>query len=76
MRRPTLATGVFAFLVAAGAPLLAGADPIAFKLLPNPSCASFKSDAPLETFVGTASGGGLAGTLVVDPAKPGGRAGR
>jgi polyisoprenoid-binding protein YceI len=70
MRRSILATSAFAFLVAAGSPLLAAADPIAFKLLPNPSRASFKSDAPLETFVGTAAGGGLAGTLVVDPAKP------
>ena len=76
MRRPALATGVFAFLVAAGAPLVAGADPIAFKLLPNPSRASFKSDAPLETFVGTAAGGGLAGTLVADPAKPAGTSGQ
>lgn len=31
---------------------LALADAVAFKLLPNYSRATFKSDAPLETFVG------------------------
>jgi polyisoprenoid-binding protein YceI len=46
------------------------ADVIAFKLLPNYSRATFKSDAPLETFVGNTAAEGVAGTLVVDPAKP------
>jgi polyisoprenoid-binding protein YceI len=76
MRRPIVATGLLAFLVAATAPLVAAADPIPFKLLPNPSRASFKSDAPLETFVGTAAGSGLTGTLTVDPAKPQGATGQ
>jgi polyisoprenoid-binding protein YceI len=46
------------------------ADVIAFKLLPNYSRATFKSDAPLETFVGNTAAEGVAGTLAVDPAKP------
>ncbi len=46
------------------------ADVIAFKLLPNYSRATFKSDAPLETFVGNTAADGVAGTLSVDPAKP------
>jgi polyisoprenoid-binding protein YceI len=76
MRRPTLATGALAFLAAAGAPLLAAADAIAFKLVQISSRASFKSDAPLETFAGIAAGGGLAGSLLVDPAKPAGASGQ
>jgi polyisoprenoid-binding protein YceI len=46
------------------------ADPVAFKLLPNYSRATFKSDAPLETFVGNTAAEGVAGTLTVDPTKP------
>ena len=46
------------------------AEVIAFKLLPNYSRATFKSDAPLETFVGNTAAEGVAGTLAVDPAKP------
>jgi polyisoprenoid-binding protein YceI len=76
MRRPTVLTGVLAFLVVAGAPLLAGADPITFKILSNPSRATFKSDAPLETFVGNAAGSGIVGTLTVDPARPQGATGQ
>jgi polyisoprenoid-binding protein YceI len=49
---------------------LAAADPIAFKVLSNPSRVTFKSDAPLETFVGTVAGEGLTGTVTADPAKP------
>jgi polyisoprenoid-binding protein YceI len=52
------------------APLAAAADPIAFKVLSNPSRVTFKSEAPLETFVGTVAGEGLTGTVTADPAKP------
>ena len=70
-----VAVGVlFAFLVA-GVPVLALAETIAFKLLPTYSRATFKSDAPLETFVGNTAGPGVAGTLTLDPAKPQGAVG-
>src|SRR5215831_11866939 len=46
------------------------ADSMSFKLLPNYSRATFKSDAPLETFVGNTAAEGVDGTLAVDPAKP------
>src|SRR5437667_12328515 len=52
------------------APLAAAAEPMSFKLLTNYSQASFRSDAPLETFVGTSALEGIQGTLTVDPAKP------
>ena len=48
----------------------ATADPVQFKLLPNYSRATFKTDAPLETIVGNSVAGGLSGTLTVDLAKP------
>jgi polyisoprenoid-binding protein YceI len=51
-------------------PVAAAADPATFKVLSNPSRATFKSDAPLETFVGTVAGEGLTGTVTADPAKP------
>jgi polyisoprenoid-binding protein YceI len=51
-------------------PTVAGADPIKFKILTNYSQASFRSDAPLETFVGTSALEGIQGDLTVDPAKP------
>jgi polyisoprenoid-binding protein YceI len=48
----------------------AHADALSFKLLPNYSRATFKSDAPLETFVGNTAAEGVDGTLTLDPAKP------
>lgn len=57
-------------LVTVCGPGPAFADVIAFKLLPNYSRATFKSDASLETFVGNTAAEGVAGTLSVDPAKP------
>src|SRR3989441_13294062 len=57
-------------LVIAIGPGPAFADAIAFKLLPNYSRATFKSDAPLETFVGNTAAEGVAGTLTLDPARP------
>ena len=46
------------------------AETMALKLLPNYSRATFKSDAPLETFIGNTAAEGVAGTLTVDPAHP------
>ena len=57
-------------LLVVAAPLPAGADTMNFKLLTNYSQASFRSDAPLETFVGTSALEGIQGTLALDPARP------
>jgi len=57
-------------LVIAVAPGVAFAQAMAFKLLPDYSRATFKSDAPLETFVGNTAAEGVAGTLTLDPARP------
>ena len=72
MKRQVLRTAVFAnaALVVALATSQAHADVMAFKLLPNYSRATFKSDAPLETFVGNTAAEGLDGTLTLDPARP------
>ena len=69
MIRSTARTMTIVLVIAIG-PGPAFADAIAFKLLPNYSRATFKSDAPLETFVGNTAAEGVAGTLSVDPAKP------
>lgn len=74
MRR-RIAIGVLVGFVVAGVPVLVRAEPITFKLLPTISRATFKSDAPLETFVGNTAGPGIAGTLTVDPARPQGATG-
>jgi polyisoprenoid-binding protein YceI len=65
IRRLVLAS----LLLTAAAPP-AGAETMNFKLLTNYSQASFRSDAPLETFVGTSALEGIQGTLALDPAKP------
>ncbi len=67
-----------AVVAAVGAALIALpalADEINFKMLPNYSRATFKTDAPLETIVGNTAGEGVTGTLTVDPAKPQGAQG-
>ena len=48
----------------------ARADVMSFKLLPNYSRATFKSDAPLETFVGNTAAEGVDGMLNLDPVRP------
>ena len=70
MIRP-LAMGLLA-LTAAALPSAAVAEPISFKMLSNYSRATFKTDAPLETIVGTTAGAAVTGTLTVDPLKPAG----
>jgi len=57
------------------APVAAWADTMNFKLAKNYSRATFKSDAPLETFVGNTAAEGIDGTLAVDPARPQGAKG-
>jgi polyisoprenoid-binding protein YceI len=52
------------------APTVALAEVMTFKLQPNYSRATFKSDAPLETFVGNTAAEGIQGTLTADPARP------
>lgn len=66
---------IFASCVLAAAlvtvlPAVALAEVITFKLLSNYSRATFKSDAPLETFVGNTAAEGVQGMLTVDPDKP------
>ncbi len=67
---PRLVTFASAALVMALAASQAHADAMSFKLLPNYSRATFKSDAPLETFVGNTAAEGVDGTLTLDSAKP------
>jgi len=69
MRR-RIHVGLLAVLTAVLVPAAAMADAISFKLLRNQSRATFKSDAPLETFVGNTAAEGVDGTLTVDPARP------
>ena len=68
MRRMLLSCA--AIVVIAGAPVSALAEVMTFKLLPNYSRATFKSDAPLETFVGNTAAEGIQGTLTTDPLRP------
>jgi polyisoprenoid-binding protein YceI len=65
--RTVLALSVVAGLLV---PAAAWADTMNFKLLKNYSRATFKSDAPLETFVGNTAAEGIDGTLSVDPGRP------
>ena len=67
---PRLAAYASAVLVMALATAEAHADVMSFKLLPKYSRATFKSDAPLETFVGNTAAEGVDGTLTLDPARP------
>jgi polyisoprenoid-binding protein YceI len=64
-----LRIGSLAALLLTG-PAAAFAETMTFKLLPRYSRATFKSDAPLETFIGTTTDAGITATLAVDPAKP------
>jgi polyisoprenoid-binding protein YceI len=57
-------------LLGAALPVTALAEPATFTLLPKYSRVTFKSDAPLETFVGNTADTGITATLRVDPARP------
>jgi polyisoprenoid-binding protein YceI len=67
-----LAMGLIALTATSALPPAALAEPISFKMLSNYSRATFKTDAPLETIVGTTAGPAVTGTLMVDPSKPAG----
>src|SRR5438128_5970325 len=70
MRRAISSIAVtFGVVAALAAPALA--ETMTFKLLPNYSRATFKSDATLETFVGNTAAEGIQGALTVDPLRPG-----
>jgi polyisoprenoid-binding protein YceI len=69
MRTRLIVSGLLVGLAVA-APMAATAESMNFKLLTNYSQASFRSDAPLETFVGTSSLDGIQGSLTLDPAVP------
>jgi polyisoprenoid-binding protein YceI len=58
-------------LAALSWPDCARSDALTLRLLPNQSRATFKSDAPLETFVGNTTSDGIDGVLTVDPTNPG-----
>jgi polyisoprenoid-binding protein YceI len=62
----SLVLGAIALLL----PVSAATEPVPFKLLPNYSRATFKSDAPLETFVGNTAAEGVQGNLMLDLARP------
>ena len=68
VKRIAVAGAVVVFVCAG--PAAALAETMNFKLLPRYSRATFKSDAPLETFIGTTADVGITATLAVDPAKP------
>jgi polyisoprenoid-binding protein YceI len=68
MRRSHLAS--LLVMVTMLAPALVFAEPMKMTLHKNYSQASFKSDAPLETFVGVAGKDAVEATLMFDPAKP------
>jgi len=68
--RPRVIPSVLLVALVVMAPLAAAAEPMSFKLLTNYSQASFRSDAPLETFVGTSALEGIQGSLTLDPARP------
>ena len=63
-------TGALAALALTLAPVPAIAQQMSFKVLPSPSRATFKTEAPLETVIGNTAGPAVGGTLVGDPTKP------
>lgn len=69
MRRP-IRPFALAVLILAVAPFTAAAQQMSFKVLPSPSRATFKTDAPLETIIGNTSGPAITGTVTGDFSKP------
>lgn len=61
---------VLGLVAVAGAPGAALGETLQLKLLKNYSRATFKSDAPLETFVGNTAADGVDGSMTVDLARP------
>ncbi len=69
MRRPIVPFSL-AMLILAVAPISAAAQQMSFKVLPSPSRATFKTDAPLETIIGNTSGSAITGTVTGELSKP------
>lgn len=70
LMRLRIILSLHALLLGIVSPALGEAAPLNFKLHPTYSRATFKSDAPLETIVGTTAGPALEGRLTLDPADP------
>ena len=68
MRR--LTPGLLALALAVAWPGAVLAEPMNLKMLSTYLRATFKTDAPLETIVGTTAGAAVTGNLTVDPAQP------
>lgn len=66
----SIVTGALAVLALTLAPVPAIAQQMSFKVLPSPSRATFKTEAPLETVIGNTAGPAVSGTLMGDPTKP------
>jgi polyisoprenoid-binding protein YceI len=69
MRKRIALTFLVLLLLAAG-PVTAAAQQMTFKVLPSPTRATFKTEAPLETIIGNTSGPTITGTVTGDPSKP------
>jgi polyisoprenoid-binding protein YceI len=69
MRTRTALVFLVGLLLAAG-PATAAAQQMSFKVLPSPTRATFKTEAPLETIIGNTSGPAITGTVMGDPSKP------
>ena len=69
MRRLTLPFAL-AMLILAVTPFSAAAQQMTCKVLPSPSRATFKTEAPLETVIGNTSGPAITGTVTGDLSKP------
>ncbi len=69
MRQP-IRPFALAVLILTVAPFSATAQQMSFKVLPSPSRATFKTDAPLETVIGNTAGAAITGTVTGDLSKP------
>jgi polyisoprenoid-binding protein YceI len=70
MIRRGLTVALALLLTVAALPSLAGADARTFKVIYT-SRATFRTEAPLETIVGTTAGeGAVTGAVTIDPARP------
>ncbi len=67
---PRMALGVLAIFILAVAPAAAVAEQMTFRVLPSPSRATFKTDAPLETVIGITAGPAISGTVTGDLTRP------
>ena len=68
--RPRATLCALAVLSLAFAPVSAVAQQTTFRVLPSPSRATFKTDAPLETVIGNTAGPAISGTVTGDLDRP------